>query len=100
MIDPLETPPEVPANDPQVVSSLFAQSFHRLHSTLLLRGYRCTKGEQDGGRERSFSYVNSRTRTTVTLRYIRQRRGGYYCQRVTVNGKLYKLAEVLGVISA
>lgn len=100
-----KVPPEILSDyseeDPQVLSSFFPRSFHTNHKALLEGGWLCEKRIYLAGREMEFIYRNFDSSNPLAqgdiiyLRYIRQRKGIYYCQGATVNGLKRKLAQLL-----
>lgn len=94
---PPEDLPDFSEKDPEVLSSFMPDSFHKINNTLRPRGWSVDSMTYLAGREIHYTFQSppAETRLVLRLRYIRQRKGIYYCQYVSMNDTQCRLADVL-----
>jgi hypothetical protein len=93
---PPEDLPDFSEEDPGVLSSYFPDTFHVLWAAIVQQGWMRAREMVLGGRE--IHFLATRAGTTVHLRYVRQRRGTYYCVHASIDGVKCKLAEVTELV--
>lgn len=81
-----------------MLACFLPDTFHKIHDTLTARGWSVESTTYVGGRELHYKFQTPAHRpgkVVLRLRYIRQRKGTYYCQHATVNDVQQPLYEIL-----
>lgn len=98
---PPEELPDFSEEDSEMLACFLPDTFHKIHDTLSERGWSVSSAVYVGGRELHYTFQTPPYRLdkiVLRLRYIRQRKGTYYCQHAAVNDvhqPLYKILKAL-----
>lgn len=96
-----DTPPEdlsdFSEEDSEVLGCFLPDTFHKINDTLLRSDWSVESAVYIGGRELHYTFCSPphKKKFVLRLRYIRQRKGTYYCQYASVNGERRKLSQIL-----